>query len=52
LLQSAKADLKKELAHFNVSTLIGTNIDVFHKNTLELIAASKEDGSRTSFRSI
>ncbi|MBR0991218.1 PAS domain-containing methyl-accepting chemotaxis protein [Bradyrhizobium japonicum] len=32
LLRTAEADLKKELPHFNVNTLIGTNIDVFHKN--------------------
>jgi methyl-accepting chemotaxis protein len=32
LLRDVEADLKKELPRFNVSTLIGTNIDVFHKN--------------------
>ena len=32
LLRTAEADLKKELPHFNVNTLVGTNIDVFHKN--------------------
>ena len=32
LLRAAEADLKKELPHFNLNTLIGTNIDVFHKN--------------------
>ena len=32
LLSAAEADLKKELPHFNLNTLIGTNIDVFHKN--------------------
>ncbi|PDT88583.1 histidine kinase [Bradyrhizobium sp. Y36] len=32
LLRAAEADLKKELPHFNVNTLVGTNIDVFHKN--------------------
>ena len=32
LLRGAETDLKKELPQFNVSTLIGTNIDVFHKN--------------------
>ncbi len=30
-LQEAEAELKKEMAHFSVSSLIGTNIDVFHK---------------------
>ena len=32
LLGEAEADLKKELSHFSVNTLIGSNIDVFHKN--------------------
>jgi methyl-accepting chemotaxis protein len=32
MLKEAEADLKKELPHFNVDTLLGTNIDVFHKN--------------------
>jgi len=32
LLREAEPDLKKDLAKFNVDTLIGTNIDVFHKN--------------------
>ena len=32
LLRDAETDLKKELPHFDVKTLIGTNIDVFHKN--------------------
>ncbi len=32
LLRDAESDLKKELPHFNVNTLIGTNIDGFHKN--------------------
>ncbi|MEN9896147.1 MAG: hypothetical protein RIR97_1999 [Pseudomonadota bacterium] len=32
LLRKAEADLKKELPRFNVDTLIGSNIDVFHKN--------------------
>jgi len=32
LLRAAESDLKKELPHFNVATLVGTNIDVFHKN--------------------
>ncbi len=31
LLQKAEADLKKELPRFSVATLIGSNIDVFHK---------------------
>jgi PAS domain S-box-containing protein len=32
LLREAEADLKKELPRFSVATLIGSNIDVFHKN--------------------
>ena len=32
LLREAEADLKKDLPKFSVDTLIGTNIDVFHKN--------------------
>nr|WP_298688861.1 PAS domain-containing protein [uncultured Dongia sp.] len=32
LLKEAESDLKKELPRFNVSTLIGSNIDIFHKN--------------------
>jgi methyl-accepting chemotaxis protein len=34
LLRDAEADLKKELPHFNVSSLVGTNIDLFHKNPI------------------
>jgi methyl-accepting chemotaxis protein len=32
LLRQAEVDLKRDLPKFNVDTLIGTNIDVFHKN--------------------
>ncbi|SMC96312.1 methyl-accepting chemotaxis protein [Rhizobium sp. RU36D] len=32
LLKEAESDLKKELPRFSVATLIGSNIDVFHKN--------------------
>jgi methyl-accepting chemotaxis protein len=32
MLREAEADIKKELPGFNVATLIGTNIDIFHKN--------------------
>jgi methyl-accepting chemotaxis protein len=32
LLREAEADLRKDLPQFSVSTLIGTNIDVFHKD--------------------
>lgn len=32
LMEEAEADLKKELPRFSVQTLIGSNIDVFHKN--------------------
>jgi methyl-accepting chemotaxis protein len=32
MLREADADLKRDLPKFNVDTLIGTNIDVFHKD--------------------
>ncbi|MGB4497618.1 MAG: Tar ligand binding domain-containing protein, partial [Methylococcaceae bacterium] len=32
LLTKAQFDIQKELPNFNISNLIGTNIDVFHKN--------------------
>ncbi len=32
LLRNAEADLRKELPRFSVDTLIGSNIDIFHKN--------------------
>jgi methyl-accepting chemotaxis protein len=32
LLRDSEAELRKELPRFSVSTLIGSNIDVFHKN--------------------
>lgn len=32
LMREAEEDLKKELPSFSVATLIGSNIDVFHKN--------------------
>ena len=32
LMREAEADLRKELPGFNVASLIGANIDVFHKN--------------------
>ncbi|KQR71543.1 hypothetical protein ASG03_03385 [Rhizobium sp. Leaf341] len=32
LLKEAEDDLRKELPRFSVGTLIGSNIDVFHKN--------------------
>ena len=32
LLREAESDLKKELPQFSVDTLIGSNIDIFHKN--------------------
>jgi methyl-accepting chemotaxis protein len=32
LLREAEADLKTQLPHFRVDALIGTNIDVFHKD--------------------
>ncbi len=32
LMRAAESDLKRDLPKFSVDTLIGTNIDVFHKN--------------------
>jgi methyl-accepting chemotaxis protein len=32
LMQEAEADLRRELPRFNVATLIGSNIDIFHRN--------------------
>jgi PAS domain S-box-containing protein len=32
LMKEAEADLKKELPRFSIATLVGSNIDVFHKN--------------------
>jgi methyl-accepting chemotaxis protein len=32
MMRNAEADLRKELPALNVSTLMGTNMDVFHKN--------------------
>lgn len=32
MMRAAETDLKKDLPKFNVNTLIGENIDVFHKN--------------------
>jgi PAS domain S-box-containing protein len=32
LLQEAEAELQRELPRFSVATLVGSNIDVFHKN--------------------
>ena len=32
LLKEAESDIRKDLPRFNVATLIGSNIDVFHKN--------------------
>jgi len=32
MMRTAESDLKKDLPNFNVNTLIGTNIDTFHKN--------------------
>lgn len=32
LMREAETDLRKELPHFNASTLLGSNIDIFHKN--------------------
>ena len=42
LMREAEAELKKELPHFSVDRLIGSNIDVFHKHPVhqrKLLAA-------------
>ncbi len=50
LLKEAEPDLKKELPKFSVATLIGSNIDVFHKNPAHqrgMLAALKQRHSAT-----
>jgi methyl-accepting chemotaxis protein len=50
LLKEAEADLKKELPKFSVAALIGSNIDVFHKNPSHqrnMLAALKSRHSAT-----
>jgi methyl-accepting chemotaxis protein len=50
LLKDAEADLKKELPRFSVANLIGSNIDVFHKNPAHqrgMLAALKRRHSAT-----
>ncbi|MBB4006485.1 methyl-accepting chemotaxis protein [Allorhizobium taibaishanense] len=50
LLKEAEPDLKKELPRFSVSTLIGSNIDVFHKNPAHqrgMLAALKQRHAAT-----
>lgn len=45
MMRNAESDLKKDLPNLNVDTLIGTNVDVFHKNPAHqrgLISALKE----------
>ena len=34
MLSAAQSDIRKELPNFNAATLIGTNIDSFHKNPM------------------
>lgn len=50
LLKEAEADLKKQPPKFSVATLIGSNIDVFHKNPAHqrnMLAALKNRHSAT-----
>ncbi|MCF1466569.1 PAS domain S-box protein [Agrobacterium vitis] len=50
LLKEAESDLKKELPRFSVETLIGSNIDVFHKNPAHqrgMLAALKQRHAAT-----
>ncbi|WP_082653245.1 methyl-accepting chemotaxis protein [Aureimonas sp. AU22] len=50
LLREAEADLRKELPNFSVATLIGSNIDIFHKapaHQRKLLAALQSRYSAT-----
>ena len=50
LLKEAEDDLKKELPRFSVASLIGSNIDVFHKNPAHqrgMLAALRQRHSAT-----
>lgn len=50
LLKEAEADLRKELPRFNVASLIGSSIDIFHKNPAHqrrMLAALKQPHSAT-----
>lgn len=50
MMREAEADLKRELSRFSVDTLIGSNIDVFHKNPThqrQMLAALKTRHSAT-----
>lgn len=45
MMRNAESDLKKDLPNLDVNTLLGTNVDVFHKNPSHqrnLMAALKE----------
>ncbi len=52
MLSAAAADIRKELPGFNVATLIGTNIDSFHKNPMHQrqMLASFTSTHRTSIK--
>lgn len=50
LLESAEADLRSELPNFSVDRLVGSNIDIFHKNPSHqrnLLAALNKPHSAT-----
>ncbi|MGZ9719407.1 methyl-accepting chemotaxis protein [Rhizobium miluonense] len=50
LLQEAENDLKKELPRFSMATLVGSNIDIFHKNPAHqrsMLAALKKQHRAT-----
>ncbi len=50
LLRGVAADLKKELPQFNMDTLIGSNIDIFHKNPTHqrtMLASLRQQHSAT-----
>ncbi len=52
MLSAAAADIRKDLPSFNVTTLIGTNIDSFHKNPMHQrqMLASFTSTHRTSIK--
>ena len=51
LLREAEDDIQKDLPHFSVDNLMGTNIDTFHKNPqhqLQLLASLTETTTATA----
>lgn len=50
LLSIAQDEIRKDLPHFSVNNLIGTNIDSFHKNPS--VQRSRLDGMTSTFKTI